>query len=163
MRFHCRALAICRCPLESPELISLDNPRLPSQYGADGGRTFQASLSPIPFGLGLLDKGPRNAAPPPFGLGRAGPPAATAERPGPRRCRSRNPGATGNPGRGAEGRGAVAGITGDEGADAGPVPAALVAVTVKVYVTPFVSPVTVHSSGPALQVHLLPPGEAIAV
>ena len=39
--------------------------------------------------------------------------------------------------------GTVAGVTLLEAADAGPVPIALVAVTVKVYAVPFVRPVTV--------------------
>ena len=44
---------------------------------------------------------------------------------------------------GAEGApGTVAGVTGDEADEAGPVPAALVADTVKVYAVPFVNPNT---------------------
>ena len=38
--------------------------------------------------------------------------------------------------------GTVAGVTAFDGAEAGPVPTALVAVTVKVYAVPLVSPVT---------------------
>ena len=37
------------------------------------------------------------------------------------------------------------------GADGGPVPAALVAVTLKAYVTPFVSPMIVHVSAPDVE------------
>ena len=44
---------------------------------------------------------------------------------------------------GAAGAVAPAGVTAFDGADAGPVPTALVAVTVNVYVVPFVRPVTV--------------------
>ena len=44
-----------------------------------------------------------------------------------------------------------------EAAEAGPVPMALVAVTVKVYVVPFVSPVIVQ--GDAAQLTVSPPGE----
>ena len=40
--------------------------------------------------------------------------------------------------------GTVRGVTGAEGALAGPLPAALAAVTVKVYAVPLVSPVTVQ-------------------
>ena len=39
--------------------------------------------------------------------------------------------------------GVLAGVTGADGADAGPVPTALVAVTMNVYAVPFVRPVTV--------------------
>ena len=39
----------------------------------------------------------------------------------------------------------------------------MVATTVKMYETPFVSPVIVHVNGPVLQVHVWPPGEASAV
>ena len=39
--------------------------------------------------------------------------------------------------------GTVAGVTAADGADAGPVPTTLAAVTVKVYAVPLVSPVTV--------------------
>ena len=41
------------------------------------------------------------------------------------------------------GRGGAVGVTGLDGAEAGPVPIALVAATVKVYAVPLVSPVTV--------------------
>ena len=44
---------------------------------------------------------------------------------------------------GADGNWAAEGVTGLEGSDAGPVPTSFVAVTVNVYVTSFVSPVTV--------------------
>jgi hypothetical protein len=62
--------------------------------------------------------------------------------------------------------GAVRGIvTGADGADAVPAPAAFVATTVKVYVTPRVSPSTVQnaSGGDALDVHIDPPGDEVAV
>jgi hypothetical protein len=50
--------------------------------------------------------------------------------------------------------GAVAGVTGGDGSDAGPVPCALVAVTVNVYGVPLVRPVTVQPNGP--EVHARP-------
>jgi len=53
------------------------------------------------------------------------------------------------------------GVTEFEAAEAGPVPAELMAVTVKVYAMPFVSPVTVQ--GEAAQVPVSPPGEDAAV
>ena len=62
---------------------------------------------------------------------------------------------------GAEGTVAV-GVTGAEGAEAGPVPKAFVAVTVNVYVVPIVSPTTVHESMPGV-VQVAPPGAAVAV
>jgi hypothetical protein len=46
--------------------------------------------------------------------------------------------------------------------EAGPVPAALVAVTLKEYEVPFVSPMTLQSVAP-LVVHVAPPGLAVAV
>ena len=52
--------------------------------------------------------------------------------------------------------GVVRGVTGAERALAGPVPAALEAVTVKVYAVPLVSPVTVHLVVDVVQ--LRPPG-----
>ena len=39
--------------------------------------------------------------------------------------------------------GGIAGVTGGEAAELGPVPTALIAATLKVYVVPFVKPVTV--------------------
>ena len=57
--------------------------------------------------------------------------------------------------------GTVTGVTAFEAADAAPVPAELVAVTVKVYDVPFVRPVTVI--GLALPVAVLPPGFEVAV
>ena len=59
--------------------------------------------------------------------------------------------------------GTVAGVTALDGLLAGPVPTLLVAVTVKVYVVPFVSPVTVHASGPLVHVHVATPGLAVTV
>jgi len=59
--------------------------------------------------------------------------------------------------------GAVLGVTAVEGTDAAPGPALLVARTVNVYGVPFVRPLTVHESGPAVQVHVLPPGLDVAV
>jgi hypothetical protein len=49
--------------------------------------------------------------------------------------------------------GVVRGVIVEDALDAEPAPAALVAVTVKVYAEPFVRPVTVHWSGPLDQVH----------
>ena len=57
--------------------------------------------------------------------------------------------------------GKVEGVAGGDGAEAGPVPSALVAVTVNVYAVPLVSPVTVHEVAPPV-VQLLPPGLAVA-
>ena len=53
------------------------------------------------------------------------------------------------------------GVTAFEGAEAGPVPTALVAVTVKVYAVPFASPATVI--GEAEPVPLMPPGLEVTV
>ena len=57
--------------------------------------------------------------------------------------------------------GVVAGVA-DIALEAGPVPTALVAVTVKVCATPLVRPATVQPSAPAV-VHVAPPGLAVAV
>ena len=57
--------------------------------------------------------------------------------------------------------GTVAGVTLFDAAEAGPVPIILVALTVKVYALPLVSPVTVQ--GDAVQVATLLPGMEIAV
>src|SRR5262249_62299013 len=56
---------------------------------------------------------------------------------------------------------AATGVTASEGAGGGPVPAALVAVTVNVYAVPFVSPVTVTGLPAALA--CAPPGAAVTV
>ena len=55
------------------------------------------------------------------------------------------------------------GVTAFDAADAGPAPAALVAVTLKVYAVPLVKPLTViaHAAGP-LQVPAMPPGDEVA-
>ena len=53
------------------------------------------------------------------------------------------------------------GVTAFEAAESAPVPAELVAVKVKVYAIPFVSPVTVQ--GEAAQVPVRPPGADVAV
>ena len=55
----------------------------------------------------------------------------------------------------------AAGVTAAEAADALPVAAALVAVTVKVYAVPFVSPVTVIGDEDPVAVR--PPGEEVTV
>ena len=52
---------------------------------------------------------------------------------------------------------AALGVTEFDGAEAGPVPTEFVAVTVKVYESPLLSPVTRHDSGPVLHVQLWPP------
>ena len=57
--------------------------------------------------------------------------------------------------------GVVAGVAGAEAADAGLVPAELVAVTVNVYVVPLVRPPTVQLVVAELQVK--PPGDEVAV
>ena len=48
------------------------------------------------------------------------------------------------------GPGRAAGMTGEEAADAGPVPTSLVAVTVKAYEVPFVRPETVQEVAPVV-------------
>ena len=57
--------------------------------------------------------------------------------------------------------GTVPGVTEFDGAEAGPVPTALVAVTVKVYAGPFASPVTVI--GDADPVAVMPFGNEVTV
>jgi hypothetical protein len=57
--------------------------------------------------------------------------------------------------------GVVYGVTLFDAADAEPVPAAFVAVTVKVYAVPLVRPDTVH--GEAALVQNSPPGAAVAL
>ena len=65
---------------------------------------------------------------------------------------------------GAPGTAPSAGITGELGSEAVPVPALLVAVTVKVYAVPLVKPVTVQVSVlPLAVVQLLPSGLEVAV
>ena len=64
-------------------------------------------------------------------------------------------------GTGTMATGAV-GVTAAEGAEAGPVPRAFVAVTVNVYVELFESPAAVHERAPVV-VHVAPPGAAVAV
>jgi hypothetical protein len=59
--------------------------------------------------------------------------------------------------------GIVAGVVLFDAADAGPVPSALVAVTVKVYAVPFASPVTVIEVQGAAHVPVNPPGDEVAV
>ncbi len=54
------------------------------------------------------------------------------------------------------------GVTGAEGAEAGPVPAMFVAVTVKVYACPFTSPVTAQVRAPVV-VQVFPPSDEVAV
>ena len=54
-------------------------------------------------------------------------------------------------------------MTGEEAPEAGPVPAALVALTVNVYGVPSVRPVTVQRSGPDVHVHVLPSGVEVTV
>jgi hypothetical protein len=57
--------------------------------------------------------------------------------------------------------GGADGVAAFDGAEAGPVPTAFVAVTVNVYLTPFVKPVTVN--GLAAPVAVSPPGDAVTV
>jgi hypothetical protein len=59
--------------------------------------------------------------------------------------------------------GTLAGTTALEGVDAGPVPTALVAVTVNVYEVPLVSPVTVAVVLLPPAVAVSPPGEEVTV
>ena len=54
------------------------------------------------------------------------------------------------------------GVTGSDSTDAAEVPTLLVAVTVKVYAVPFVSPVTAHDNTPAVE-HDPPPGDDVTV
>src|SRR4051794_5615714 len=54
------------------------------------------------------------------------------------------------------------GTTAADGEEAGPVPIALVAVTVNVYETPLVRPATEQLVAPPV-VHVRPPGDAVAV
>lgn len=58
--------------------------------------------------------------------------------------------------------GMVAGMTELDGVDGEDVPMELVAVTVKVYDVPLVSPVTVHEVAPDV-VHMNPPGDDVTV
>ena len=58
--------------------------------------------------------------------------------------------------------GTVAGVAAADGAEAGPVPDALVAVTVNVYAVPFVRPLTVQLVAPVV-VHVLAPGTDVTV
>ena len=51
-------------------------------------------------------------------------------------------------------------MTGADGRDGVPVPASLVATTVKLYAVPFVSPVTVQVRAPEVE-HVKPPGDAV--
>lgn len=64
---------------------------------------------------------------------------------------------------GLAGAAGVPALTPVEADDAGDVPLALVAFTVKVYVVPFVSVPTVQVSGPDAQVQVFPPEEAVTV
>ena len=59
--------------------------------------------------------------------------------------------------------GTVAGVTLLDAAEAGPVPTALVAVTVNVYAVPFARPVTVIEVQGAAQLPVIPLGEEVAV
>ena len=54
------------------------------------------------------------------------------------------------------------GVAAAEGEEADPVPAALVAVTVKIYAVPFVKPVTLQVNAPVVE-QVLPPGFEVAV
>jgi hypothetical protein len=58
--------------------------------------------------------------------------------------------------------GGLTGVAAAEASEAGPVPAALVAVTVNVYGVPLARPVTVQERGPSV-VQVLPSGELVAV
>jgi hypothetical protein len=59
--------------------------------------------------------------------------------------------------------GTVTGVTEFDAADAGPLPTELVAVTVKVYAVPLVSPVTVALVALPPAVAVWPPGDAVTV
>src|SRR5260370_40411290 len=66
------------------------------------------------------------------------------------------PGVTSRP---AGAPGTVAGVTELDGDEAGPVPTALVAVTVKVYLVPLVRPLTVALVAVPLALAVIPPGD----
>jgi hypothetical protein len=55
------------------------------------------------------------------------------------------------------------GVTAVEASDATEVPAALVAVTVKVYRVPLVRPVMRQVSGPLVHMHVFPSGDDVTV
>lgn len=57
--------------------------------------------------------------------------------------------------------GGLRGTTGADGVEAGPVPMAFVAVTVKVWAVPGSKPVTVQCSGPDIHVQVWPPGRDV--
>ena len=57
---------------------------------------------------------------------------------------------------------AAAGVTGSEGAEGRPVPMALVAVTVNVWATSLVRPVTVHDTSSAVA-QVASPGDAVTM
>ena len=57
----------------------------------------------------------------------------------------------------------AAGVTEEEALEVGPVPTALVAVTVKVYAVPLVKPVTVIGDDVPVTAAVPPPGEAVTV
>jgi len=59
--------------------------------------------------------------------------------------------------------GGPVGVTAVDAAEAGPVPAALVAVTVNVYEVPLLRPVTVADVGVTDAVAVAPPGDAVTV
>jgi len=58
---------------------------------------------------------------------------------------------------------AATGVTALDPTDAADTPSAFVAVTVKVYGTPFVNPAIVHVRGPVVHTQAAPPGLAVAV
>src|SRR5258708_1382277 len=68
------------------------------------------------------------------------------------------PGVTSRP---AGAPGTVAGVTELDGDEAGPVPTALVAVTVKVYLVPLVRPLTVALVAVPLALAVIPPGDEV--
>src|SRR5258708_27611169 len=70
------------------------------------------------------------------------------------------PGVTSRP---AGAPGTVAGVTELDGDEAGPVPTALVAVTVKVYLVPLVRPLTVALVAVPLALAVIPPGDEVTV
>jgi hypothetical protein len=59
--------------------------------------------------------------------------------------------------------GTVAGVTAADAADAGPLPTALVAVTVNVYAVPLARPITVIDAHGAVQLPVKLPGLDVAV
>jgi len=59
--------------------------------------------------------------------------------------------------------GVVNGVLANDGVEGAELPTAVVAITLKVYAVPFVSPVTVHDVADPAEVHVAPPGDALTL